>query len=159
MSAALPPVRIDLLADHTDALPALQRMFEAEWPDHYGAHGPGDAAGDLAAYCGRDVLPVGVVALLDGEVVGIAALKAASIDAYPQFTPWAAAGLVVPQWRGRGVGAQLIAALQAQAMRLGHRAIYAGTATAGSLMRRMGWEYLDTTPQHGINVAVFRKRL
>ncbi|MEH6420684.1 GNAT family N-acetyltransferase [Pseudomonas sp. CGJS7] len=152
-------VRIGLLADHPGVLPHLQQLFEAEWPDYYSTGGPGDAARDLAAYCGRDALPVGVVALLDGEVVGIAALKAASIDAYPQFTPWAAAGLVAPQWRGRGIGAQLILALEAQAMRLGHGAIYAGTATAGSLMRRLGWEYLDTTPQHGVQVAVFRKRL
>lgn len=151
--------RIALLADHTQAMPALQRLFEAEWPDYYGEQGPGDAAADLAAYALRDGLPLGVVALLDDEVVGIAALKAASIDAYPQFTPWAAAGLVAPQWRGRGIGAHLIAALEGHAMRLGHRAIYAGTATAGSLMRRLGWEYLDTTPQHGVSVAVFRKRL
>ncbi|MGH8083141.1 MAG: GNAT family N-acetyltransferase [Lysobacter sp.] len=159
MSAAVLTPRIDLLADHTGALPALQAMFEAEWPEYYGVDGPGDAADDLAAYCGRDLLPVGVVATLDGEVVGVAALKAASIDAYPQFTPWAAAGLVAPRWRGRGIGAHLILALEAHAMRLGHRAIYAGTATAGSLMRRLGWEYLDTTPQHGVQVAVFRKRL
>ncbi|MGO1070612.1 GNAT family N-acetyltransferase [Lysobacter sp. CA199] len=159
MSAAPLRPRIALLADHAEALPPLLRLFEAEWPQYYGAQGPGDAARDLAAYCGRDSLPVGMVAVLDGEVVGVAALKAESIDAYPQFTPWVAAGLVAPPWRGRGIGAQLIAALEAQAMRLGHRALYAGTATAGSLMRRLGWEYLDTTPQHGVNVAVFRKRL
>lgn len=159
MSTSQLTPKIGLLADHAEALPGLRAMFEAEWPEYYGADGPGDAARDLAAYCGREALPVGMVALLDGQVVGIAALKAESIDAYPQFTPWAAAGLVAPSLRGRGIGAQLIAALEAHAMRIGHRAIYAGTATAGSLMRRMGWEYLDTTPQHGVNVAVFRKRL
>jgi hypothetical protein len=66
MSAALPPVRIGLLADHTDALPVLQRMFEAEWPDCYGTHGPGDAAGDLAAYCGPSHKNLAALQLLSG---------------------------------------------------------------------------------------------
>ena len=159
MSRGGVPVRVGLLAAHRWTLPALQRLFESEWPDYYGGDGPGDAAADLASFCRDDALPLGLVALLDGEAVGVAALKAASIDAYPQFSPWAAAACVAPAWRGRGIGAQLIVALEAQAMRLGHRAIYTGTATAGSLMRRLGWEYLDTTPQHDVQVAVFRKRL
>ncbi|WP_064749750.1 GNAT family N-acetyltransferase [Lysobacter antibioticus] len=159
MSRGGVPVQVELLAAHRSAVPVLQRMFESEWPDYYGGDGPGDAAADLASFCRDDALPLGVVALLGGEAVGVAALKDASIDAYPQFSPWAAAACVASGWRGRGIGAQLIVALEAQAMCLGHRAIYTGTATAGSLMRRLGWEYLDTTPQHGVPVAVFRKRL
>jgi len=159
MSRGGVPVRVELLAAHRPTLPALQRLFENEWPEYYGAEGPGDAAADLDGFCRDNGLPLGVVALIDGAAVGVAALKAASIDAYPQFAPWAAAACVAPAWRGRGIGAQLIVALEAQAMRLGHRAIYTGTATAGSLMRRLGWEYLDTTPQQGVPVAVFRKRL
>ena len=152
-------VTIALLADHPRATVDLQRLFESEWSDYYGADGPGDAAADLAAFCSRDALPVGVVALHDGAAIGVAALKAASIDGYLQFTPWAAAALVAPAWRRRGVGAHLVAALEDQARRRGHAAIYTGTATAQSLMRRLGWEYLETAHHRGEDVAVFRKRL
>ena len=152
-------ITIALLADHPLATADLQRLFESEWSDYYGPDGPGDAAADLAAFCSRDALPVGVVALHEGTAIGVAALKAVSIDGYSQFTPWAAAALVAPGWRRRGVGARLIAALEDQARRRGHAAIYTGTASAQSLMRRLDWEYLETAHHRGEEVAVFRKRL
>lgn len=152
-------ITIALLADHPSATDDLRRLFESEWSDYYGPGGPGDAAADLVAFCSRDALPVGVVALHEGRAIGVAALKAASIDGYPQFTPWAAAALVAPDWRRRGVGARLIAALEEQACRRGDAAIYTGTATAQSLMRRLGWEYLETARHRGEEVAMFRKRL
>lgn len=152
-------VAIVLLADHPAAVGDLRRLFESEWPDYYGAAGPGDAARDLAAFCSRDALPIGVVALHEGAAIGVAALKSASIDECPQFAPWAAAALVAPAWRRRGVGAGLIGALEDLARRRGHAALYTGTATAIGLMRRLGWEHLQTARQGGQDVAVLRKRL
>lgn len=67
-------ITIALLADHPRATVDLQRLFESEWSDYYGAGGP-------------------------------------------------------------------------------------GTATARSLMRRLGWEYLESAHHRGEDVAVFRKRL
>lgn len=152
-------IAVALLAEHPEATADLRRLFENEWPDYYGPEGPGDAAADLAAFCGRDALPIGVVALHEGRAIGVAALKATSIDDCPQFAPWAAAALVAPAWRRRGVGAALIVALEELARRRGHAALYTGTATAISLMRRLGWEQLQTARQGGQDVAVFRKRL
>lgn len=152
-------IRVALLADHPTATADLQRLLESEWPDYYGPEGPGDAAADLAAFASRDALPIGVVALHQDAAIGVAALKAASIDECAQYAPWAAAALVAPAWRRRGVGAQLILALEALARRRGDAALYTGTATAISLMHRLGWEYLQTAQQGGEAVAVFRKRL
>lgn len=152
-------LRIALLADHPAALPALQQLFEHEWADYYGADGPGDAARDLQAFCNRDRLPLGVIALIDGAVAGVAALKAESIDDHAHLSPWAAAALVAPTLRRQGIGAHLIRALEAHARRLGYPALYTGTATAASLMRRLGWEFLENACQHGEEVAIFRKWL
>ncbi|MGH8607612.1 MAG: GNAT family N-acetyltransferase [Gammaproteobacteria bacterium] len=52
------------------------------------------------------------MALRHGRVCGIAALKAESIASHRHLSPWAAAGLVKPSERGRGIGAQLLAALE-----------------------------------------------
>lgn len=151
-------LRIGLLADRTDAFPVLRDLFERQWPDYYGPDGPGDATADLQAYCGRDQLPIGLVAIVDGDVVGIAALKAEPLEACPDLGPWASAGLVAPQWRGRGIGADLIVELERLAARLGFDAIYTGTATAGSLMRRLGWTFLNAVEQRGETLEVFCKR-
>ena len=109
-------VVVEPLALHPEALLELTWLFEAEWPSWYGTGGPGCAADDLLAFAAATGLPFGVVALQHGEVCGVAALKAESIPSHRHLSPWAAAGLVKPSLRGRGIGAALLAALEEQAV-------------------------------------------
>src|SRR5688572_17889736 len=112
-------IRIAYLADHPEALPALERLFQDEWSDYYGARGPGVARQDLLAYSNRSHLPVGMVALLGSEPCGVAALKAGSISTHAHLTPWIGGGMVAPQYRRRGIGARLVTALEGVARDLG----------------------------------------
>lgn len=147
------------LADHPGALPVLERLFESEWADYYGPKGPGDARRDLLAYSNHDGLPLGLVAFVDGEPCGIAVLKAESIPALPQLSPWASAGLVAPGCRRRGIGARLIAALEAQARAMGYCEIHSATNTANSLLERLGWDFVARVPHEEGTLAVYRKAL
>ena len=110
---------IELLAAHPELLPVLQEWFEAEWPSYYRASSPGDAQRDLQAFTNHGSLPVGVVAFREGSVCGVAALTAESIASHRHLSPWAGAGLVRPSERGKGIGAQLLAALEQEARTLG----------------------------------------
>ena len=150
-------VQIGYLADHPDLLPILREWFEREWADYYGPGGPGDAARDLAAYSGRDRLPIGLVAFRDGTPCGLAALKGESIDTHPHLGPWAAAGLVLPEYRRMGIGARLLAALESLAWELGYPATYTGTSTSASLMERSGWELVERLEYHGEDLGIYRK--
>ncbi|MDG9670808.1 GNAT family N-acetyltransferase [Hahella sp. CR1] len=150
---------VKYLADAPEAVPALAASFETEWPDWYGPKGPGDAEADLRQFCSRDALPVGMVAFLDGELVGVAALKAQSITTHPHLGPWAAAGWVKPELRRRGLGAALLTALEDAALALGYDKLYCGTATAASLMRRGGWRLLEELDYHGEKVGLYCKAL
>lgn len=47
---------------HSESLPQLRCWFETEWPDYYGADGPGDAQSDLQSSVNRNRLPIGVQA-------------------------------------------------------------------------------------------------
>ncbi len=148
------------LAEHRDRLPLLQRWFETEWPSWYGPGGRGDARGDLEAFASDgDGLPAGVIALDDGEPCGVAALKAESIASLRDLRPWAAAGLVPPTLRGRGIGAQLLGALEARALELGFDRIYCGTSTAGSLLLRCGWRLVESIEHEGEPLGIYDKPL
>lgn len=153
------PASIAKLGEHPEALPALQRLLEAEWPEYYGPSGPGDARADLLRYSGETRLPIGFVAFLDGEPCGLAVLKAEPLPALPHLAPWASAGLVAPSCRRRGIGARLLAALEEQARQLGFDAIHSGTNTANSLLEREGWQLLQQVAHEGTTLSVYRKPL
>ena len=152
-------VKIEQLALHPEALPQLRDWFEAEWPSYYGAEGPGDAQRDLESFANLDRLPVGVVAFQGGALCGIAALKADSIASQSHLSPWAAAGLVKPSERGKGIGAHLIGALEQEARKLGFRYIHCGTSTANSLLVRCGWQLIEHIIHEQQGLGVYRKTL
>ena len=115
--------------------------------------------GDLLAFADGKALPIGVVAFFDGQPCGIAALKAQSVDTHAHLGPWAAAGLVLPEFRGRGIGSRLVREVEDVARRLGHATLYCGTATANGLLQRGGWEFIEQVEYDGEAVSIYRKAL
>lgn len=152
-------VSIELLADHRELPPLLQRWFEAEWPAYYGPNGQGDAGEDLRAIANRGSLPIGFVALRHGVACGVAALKRESIASRGHLSPWAAAGLVLPVERRKGIGSLLLAALEGKAHKLGFPFIYCGTGTAHTLLRRRAWEFMEWVAHDGQSLGIYRKAL
>jgi GNAT superfamily N-acetyltransferase len=152
-------LRISYLADHPEAVPVLKEWFETEWADYYGPAGPGDAENDLIAYSSREKLPIGLLAFCEGRLCGIAALKPDSISTHTHLYPWAAAGLVAPRFRRRGIGTSLLGALEDLARGLGYAAIYCGTSTAIGLLKRQGWVFMARVRYNGEDVSIYQKAL
>jgi GNAT superfamily N-acetyltransferase len=152
-------LRIAHLADHPEAVPVIRKWCEEEWAGYYGPGGPGDAARDLRAYSGRRELPVGLIAFYEGQLCGIAALTAHSIRTHTHLGPWAAAGLVLPSFRGRGVGSGLLHALEGVARGLGYATMYCATATAMGLLERHGWQCLERVIYEDEQVSIYHKVL
>jgi GNAT superfamily N-acetyltransferase len=152
-------ISIEPLASHPAAIPILCQWFETQWPTYHGAGGKGSALQDLQAYAHLDSLPVGVVALQAERVCGVAALKAQSIESHSHLRPWAAAGLVHPGMRGRGIASLLLGALEAQARELGFDHVYCGTSSAHGLLQRRGWMLLDSVVHDGERLGVYVKAL
>lgn len=156
---ASPAIRFELLSQRRDLSPMVATWLADEWPDWYGIEGPGKLMEDVAAFGASPVLlPIGVVAFWQDRPVGFAALKEASIPSHCHLTPWAAAGFVLPGFRGRGVGARLLKHLVALASSLGYRAVYCGTSTAASLMERVGWTLEASVLHEGKPLGIYRSR-
>jgi GNAT superfamily N-acetyltransferase len=139
-------------------VPLLAAWFVAEWPDWYGPGGRGDAMADLTSFAASEsTLPVGLIAFEENRPVGVAALKSTSLPTHGYLSPWAAAGLVLPGHRGRGIGGKLLGALVQRAGDLGYPRVYCGTATAASLLRRSGWSGVEVIHHEGEVLVVFAK--
>jgi GNAT superfamily N-acetyltransferase len=152
-------LRIEYLSDHTEVLPTLKAWFEDEWATYYGPGGRGDAQRDLTEYANDTGLPVGMVAVLNNEVCGVAALKSESISTHSHLGPWVAAAMVERTHRGKGIGTELIRALEKEAKRRGYRQIYCGTSTATHLLERRGWQLMEQVAYDGDNVSIYAKAL
>ncbi|QPF72958.1 GNAT family N-acetyltransferase [Roseateles sp. DAIF2] len=160
MPHALADIRIEPLVRHPALLSRLQAWMEAEWPGWYGPGGRGDARADLADFARAEGLPLGLLALRAGEPVGLAALKRAGGFAGLDLPgPWAAAGLVPAELRGRGIGRLLLAGLEDAARAQGFRTIFCGTASSASLLRRAGWSLRQPFDHEGQVLSIFEKAL
>lgn len=152
-------VTVSHLAEHPELIPLLQEWLEAEWPDWYGPRGPGKAEHDLRSFAQRERLPVGLVAFMGTDPIGIGALKPESPSTHKHLLPWAACGFVRPELRGRGIGGQLLTALQHEARALGFPCLYCFTSTSASLLARQGWELIEFVMHEDKPHGIYGKRL
>jgi GNAT superfamily N-acetyltransferase len=144
-----------LLADRPGLIAPLAAAYEAEWPEWYGAAGPGDAEADLRERSRRDGLPLGLV-LADGdELLGALALTGPTIERYAHRTPWVGGGWTRPDRRRQGLGALLLEGAVRHARRLGFPQLHVATSTAAPLIARQGWALLETAEHEGHDLSVF----
>lgn len=156
-------LRIELLADHPEAISFLKELFESEWEPYYGKAGPGDAEKDIRTSANRSELPIAVVAIDGEQVCGTAALKMKSLTTYPDLYPWLAGLLVAPPYRRRGIGEQLIERIEKLAKQLGYNEIYVGTGEKSGMseitLDKRHWIFVDKSDYFVGEASVYRKSL
>lgn len=82
-----------------------------------------------------DRIPLCLVALHAGLLVGAVNLVDNDDDDHPDWHPWLAGMVVAVPWRGRGIGSQLVRALLQRAQALGLARVYFGTDGPGFYTR------------------------
>jgi predicted N-acetyltransferase YhbS len=134
MNAAAAPAIVHL-CEVPQALPALAALIHAEfWGDVPGTS-PDTMAARLAQAARADALPLCRVAMAGNTPVGVANLIDYD-DPNPRVgRPWLAGLVVVPAWRGRGLGSALVRAVLADARRLGEAEVFLGTDGPGFYQR------------------------
>lgn len=148
---------IQPLAQVRHLVPTISHWLLSEWPDWYGEGGPGDLNVDVTAFAASELaLPIGFVAFVKETPVGFGALKAESIPSHRHLTPWAAAGFVLPECRGQGIGVLILQAMVAHAETLGYGHVYCATSTSVSLLHRAGWHVVEKIVYAGEPMVIFR---
>jgi predicted N-acetyltransferase YhbS len=115
--------------------PAVAEMIWREfWADVPGATAQGMAE-RLALAAQPDAVPLCLVALHEGQPVGVVNLVESDDDEHVDWSPWLAGLVVAEAWRGRGVGSALVGRVLAEARRLGIDRVYFGTDGPGFYTR------------------------
>ena len=154
-------VEFPLLVDHVDAIPALARLYFKEW-GHLAANDSIDRTRDrLQEYANRDKLPLIVLAVREGQVIGAAQLKDHELfETFPDKKYWLGGVLIAPRHRGRGYGAQLVRHITGIAPRFGIRTLHLQTERLdGGLYARLGWEPYRRAKNGYLDVLVMERHL
>ena len=76
-------------------------------------------------------IPLSLIALFDGQLVGTVNLIENDDSKRAHLRPWLAAMVVAKEFRGQGIGTQLVRALLVEVQRLGFPTVYFGTDGPG----------------------------
>ncbi len=153
---------IDYLANHRQLIPEVTDLIYAQWADLFQAAGTSkDNLRDLMTErATMDQLPITLVALSDGVLVGTGSIKLAEPGTKPGLSPWLAGMYVKEAYRGTGIGALLVQALEATAKDLGVTTLYLSVGTAERFYTRLGWVVLERVNSYGVkDVALMTKDL
>jgi predicted N-acetyltransferase YhbS len=137
-------VRIGYLADHLHLAESVAEWLYREWFRGLSLSLEGTEE-VLRARAQRDALPVGLVALEDGEPVGTASLVLDTLPNDWECSPFLAGVYVRPAHRGRGIGGQLCRHALIEARRLGIGRLYLYTPGQEAFYIRLGWSRVMET--------------
>ena len=104
-------------------------------------------------------MPRTFVLLADNEPIGTASLAACDLEERPDLTPWLAGVYIVPQARGQGHAARLIAAVENHSAALGMPVLWLYTNSAERIYARAGWKTVESVQHNGKPFALMRRDL
>lgn len=142
-------MRIEFLADHPQHALALARWHHREWGGLMPDWSREDAERELTGHATRRDIPTTLVLLDDGALVGSVSVLDVDASELREYSPWLASLFVAPPARGRGLGAQLVAAAVDLARAIGVPRLYLFTPGHEAFYARLGWTTLDTTRRVG----------
>lgn len=155
-------MQIDYLANWPGLIAELAALLYQEWADLYQAAGIDQAQLQqvLTERTVLDTLPITLVLVKDGELVGAGSIKLTEPGTKEGLSPWLAGIYVKPQYRGLGLGRDIVQALEAKAQQLGVETLYLSADSAVDFYLSLDWQVLERLESLGVrDVALMSKRL
>jgi N-acetylglutamate synthase-like GNAT family acetyltransferase len=145
---------IEYLADHPEFLSILAEWQHAEW----GYLRPGDSlearTKRLRGEGERGRIPLTVVAHENGKVLGSASLIPHDMETRLELSPWLAGVFVGPDYRRKGIGAELVRRIMAEAASLKVPVLHLYTVHSQKFYANLGWSLQEHTAYREQNVAI-----
>jgi GNAT superfamily N-acetyltransferase len=153
-----PDIVIDYLANCPELAGELARLSWKEWQDVYQQREQTleDCLKNYRERMNTDRLPLTLVALHAGELVGMVSLKFHDMDTRPDLDPWLGGLFVLPEWRNRGVGTMLMHRATEEARRLDVPRLYLWTHSAEGLYYKLGWLVVERSDYFGKEAVVMQ---
>lgn len=153
-------MKLEYLADHRELLPIIGQWYFEEWGYLSEGKTLEQDIQRLHIYLNKDKVPLMLLAIEDGTLLGAAQLKFREMSIYPEKEHWVGGVYVAEAHRGKGIARQILSELIAIAKSLGVETLYLQTENlGGGLYRRMGWTPIEQVNYRGIDVLVMEKHI
>ncbi len=147
-------MNIEYLADYPNVLPILAEWQHREWGHLRAGDTVEKRRVGLKGYSNRDRIPLTVVALDNGVVLGSASLVFHDMETRMELTPWLASVFVGEEYRRRGIGAELVRRIMAEAGKLDVPLLYLYTVHSEKFYAGLGWALQERTSYREQEVVI-----
>jgi N-acetylglutamate synthase-like GNAT family acetyltransferase len=154
-------MEIRFLKEYPDSIIQIAQWFYGEWKDIYEASGMSfeDVRKNVEGRTNTDRIPLAVVALDAGRVIGTGCIKAHDMETRMDLTPWLAGIYVEQTQRWKGCGSTIVRSLEDIARKLGIRRLYLYTPQSVTFYERLGWGKYEIATYKGQHVTIMERIL
>lgn len=152
-------LEISYLCDNPEYVDTIAEWLFSEWGQYKPDTTLDTIAIRLRRYLNRDNIPITIIALEAGIVVGTATLRQSDLRERKELKPWMASVYVDSNHRNKGVGSELVSAIERIATSLGFHRIHLYTPDRQSFYGRLSWSVLENVDHGGKQVTVMYKTL
>ena len=153
-------MELEYLADHKEAIPILANWYFNEWGYIEKENTLDKVTEKLHGYLYKDKIPLIVLAIEEGEILGAAQLKYREMDIYPEKEHWIGGVYVSEKYRGNHIAEKIILKVNSVARKLGVNTLYLQTQDqSGGLYCRLGWLPLEHVNYRGLDVLVMENHV
>lgn len=153
-------MELGYLKNHQEAIPLVARWYLETWSHRLPGKTQENIQAMLQQYLNTDKVPLMILAIEKGQVLGVAQLKFREMDIYPEKEHWLGGVFVEKKSRGRGIAAEIIKEIIHVAKLLDVSSLHLQTIRHdGGLYRSLGWEPLEIVTYKNEDVLVMEKKL
>ncbi len=153
----MPEIKIEYLADYPEYVPVVAAWQHAQFGYLTPLATLEDRTDRLNRSLQKDALPMALVALSDGTIVGSAGILPATIT-HKHLTPWLSSVYVPGEHRGKGIASALSLRAVAEAAKLGYDRLYLFTPHNEKLYARIGWSTFEHIDHNGRALALMERQ-
>ncbi len=141
-------------------VPVLAQWFHHQWGYMRPERSIEDVIDDLKERPLKNGLPHTFILEKQGEAIGSASLISQDMPGYEKaaaMTPWLSSVYVTPEFRGQGVGQQLVSAVESLAKDLQFEQIYLFTPDKEKWYMKLNWHLYEEARFHNHLVSIMNK--
>lgn len=154
-------MQIEFLADHPDAVQLISKWYFDEWGHVIPNNSLENVVSRVSSMLNRDKIPLHLLAIENGEILGVTQLKIREMTIYPEKEHWVGGVYVKSSARGKNVATKLVSRAIELAKEFGVKTLYLQTEATedGGLYARLGWKPIEKVHYNGVHVLVMENAL